>query len=280
MIDGRVLIKAGFLLAAGLATGLGFGSPSGPSNGYVVVAFAITKLRITLHEPIFVDFSIHNGLAEEIRFDLGFNRKSKFQFTIIEPDGSRRRIQRLGEEGLGLIGRISLEAHGNYRQQLLLNEWYEFTSPGTFEIEAALVDSLQTGSGAPIESNAAQRLTLRIDARNPKVLSQVCKQLAKAATESPSASSATEAALALSYVHDPFAVPYLAELLEDGPFVKPYAIQGLGRIADPRAVDILINAVKTQGPDLRSLAYYTLRQVETQVKDPELKSRIADALRP
>ena len=65
------------------------GAAAGRSQGVVTVSFSLAQPAVTLHEPVFVDFAVENGLPEGIRLDLGLDRKGKFAFTVARPDGSR-----------------------------------------------------------------------------------------------------------------------------------------------------------------------------------------------
>ncbi len=63
----------------GMAQGKGSWSPS----------FEISSPIVTLHEPIYVEFSVRNGTNEHREFDLGKNRKTGFD-RVLEITNSRR----------------------------------------------------------------------------------------------------------------------------------------------------------------------------------------------
>ena len=62
------------------------GHPS--RQGEVTILFSILQSTVSLHEPVYVLFSIHNGLNESIRSDLGIAGKQNFEFAIKEPRGA------------------------------------------------------------------------------------------------------------------------------------------------------------------------------------------------
>ena len=64
---------------------------------------------ITLHEPVIVHVSIVNVGDESLLFDLGFNRKKAFQFTVIDPAGHRITLGPVKEEGIDAGGLVRLE---------------------------------------------------------------------------------------------------------------------------------------------------------------------------
>jgi len=246
---------------------------------HAVISFAPSKPLINLHEPVFVALSVKNGLSEEVQIDLGFNRKSKFDIMITDPNASRVKVPRLGEEGFGIDGKILVQPGKTYVQILLLDGWYEFAKSGTYQVEISLVNQLRIQSGAPVNAKTSGKFTLQVGPRDVYKLTKVCEELTRMAVDpAASAEKATEAAAALAYVRDPVAVPFLAELLDDGPFSKPYAIYGLGRIGDIEAVETLIGALKIEDLELRSLIRRALREIETRSNDPMLKKRIVNAI--
>ncbi|MGH9453986.1 MAG: HEAT repeat domain-containing protein, partial [Terriglobia bacterium] len=84
-----------------------------------------------------------------------------------------------------------------------------------------------------------------------KRLEEICRSLATAA-ESPNAEVALRAGKTLSYVSDPVAVPYLAEVLCKSDFAQVLAVQGLARIRTPEALKILRSHLDTKDPALKA----------------------------
>jgi hypothetical protein len=240
-------------------------------TGRVTVSYKITS-PITLHEPVIVAFSIKNGLDEQVKFDLGHNRKSKFLFAITQPNGSVVNPPPLSEEGIGRIGRLSLGPGENYSQELVLNEWYDFNQPGGYQVEIRLADPIQTTGGGKLAAPTKQVLNLSIEPRDPAVLQARCAKLVKTVEES--LEKTTDAALALSYVKDPIAVPYLKRLLKPGRHTEGIAIGGLGRIATDEAIEIIIAAAQDQNQYLAEYAKSMLGQIKDSVQNPFLRERI------
>jgi hypothetical protein len=244
----------------------------------VVISFTAQASGVTLHEPVFWDFSVHNGLSESIDFDLGHNCKSNFEFTITEPDGSVIVTDRLSEEDFGLIGRVSLKPTEQHNQRLLLDEWYHFVKPGNYKIEGRLTDLIRTQSGRSVNPILSEPLSLQVRSRNSDRLREVCQALTRTAVESSAVLEATEAALALSYIRDPIAVPYLETALREGRMARPYAITGLARIANKEAIEILISTMNGQDRESGTLARFALHKTKDEIQDPELSERIRMAL--
>jgi hypothetical protein len=244
----------------------------------VEISFKMLEPTVTLHEPVRVEFSVYNGLPEQIQFDLGFNRKGSFDFFITAPGENKVHLHRLSEEGPGRIGRLSLATGQTYTQVILLNEWYRFVRPGEYEIEARLIRLLQTQTGIAIESNRTNQMHLRILAANPERLKLVCQALAKVAIEAPTFLEASEAALALSFMEDPSVVPCLEDVLHKSRMVKAQAAVGLGRIANREAIEILISSLNSGDPELISVVRAVLKDASRKTENKEIRDKIDIAL--
>lgn len=245
----------------------------------ISISYTLSESSVTLNEPVFVDFSVHNNFLESIRLDLGNNRKGNFEFTITEPDGSIVSGHRPKEEDFGRLGEVSLEPNQKYSQRLLVNEWYQFIEPGNYIIEIKLTKPVITMSRALVEPKSSGSLILHILPRVQKRLNQVCQNFLHTAIESPDIEGAVEAALALSYVNDPIAVPYLARGIEERKLIWQYAIPGLARIANGEAIEILISIMKSQDPESgASLARFHLQDIRERINNLEQKEKINRAL--
>jgi hypothetical protein len=244
----------------------------------VTVSFVAKNPQSTLHEPVLVLLTIQNGSGQAIEIDLGLNRKANLEFTVTEPDGSVIRVPRLSSEGFGRIGRVKVEPGKSYEQELLLNEWYQFSRPGNYKVKGALVSPVKiAGAIATVPEAKAVELTVRPG--NPEVLSQTCQRLLGTALSEASLQVALEAAGSLSYVVDPICVSHLRQLLEKGnPQVRQYGAHGLGRIANREAIDILASNLDTPDADLSAVVRGILSRLRNTVTDPALKQVIERAL--
>src|ERR1700737_5230481 len=65
---------------------------------------------------------------------------------------------------------------------------------------------------------------------------------------------ALHAALALSYVNDSIAVPYLISVLSSRRHLEPFIIQGLGRIGGPSSISALIEIYRSNDIEMKGLA--------------------------
>jgi len=264
----RVLVAA-LVLPAGAASE---GTAMPQRTTQVTVSYE-SRSPVTLHEPVFIDFSVQNRLSEEIRLDLGDDYKTNFVFRIIGPDGAAKRVRAKVHGGLSLIGRTSVPPMGRYSQEFLLSELYYFDKPGSYRIEAALDSPVRKRNGASIR--VATRRAIKIDMlpRNPSVLARKCEDLAITVERRTSFSEARDAALTLSYVIDPVSVPYLERILvleEWGDF----GLAGLARVADPASIKILRSAAESGSQPRRSLATGMLETIQKGERDPLKRGKI------
>lgn len=240
----------------------------------VTISFSLESARLTLHEPVLLYFTVTNGLSYPIKFDLGQDRKERFLLTVTQPDGATIKLPQLRRDGISLIGTVSLEAGNSYTQRLLLNEWFEFSVAGKYEIAAELENPILAYNGTKLKAAYQSLINFEIVPRSAERLTQVCMSLVKRITNSISYEAAAEAALALSYIKDPIAVPYLREAVTAGRMVEPIAITGLERIGDAEAAGVLISILENGGQETAALARFALSRIEQKTSDSMLKTRI------
>jgi hypothetical protein len=225
----------------------------------VEVSFALQSSSVTLHEPVVVNLSIHNGLAEEASIDFGYDREGNFDFSIVQPDGSTIRLPRLPRRnGMSRLAQLQLRSGETYGQKLLLNKWYAFSEPGDYRILLTLATAVSENSGVPAKAEFSQQLTLVVGERDEKRLEELCEGLARAAMMT-NAETALDAAKSLSYVEDVVAIPYLARLTREGASVvvtKDIALRGLGRVASVLGVETVVSRLSPEDrklePEIRA----------------------------
>lgn len=219
----------------------------------VSAAFTLRSSTVSLHEPVAINFSLSNHLGEEATLDLGYDREGNFHFAIVQPNGtSISPPPPPRHEGISLHNELTLLPGDTYTQQLILTRWFPFNRAGNYRIGVTLTAVSSKKSGAPAKLAFSKDLILKVGERDVKRLKGVCANLAKNAMSS-NAKTALDAARLLSYVQDIIAVPYLARLTRQGPFVvvtRTIAFYGLTRIAQ---ADGLENVISRLGPDDRDL---------------------------
>lgn len=242
------------------------------------VSFSLENAQISLNEPIFLNFVLQNNSEQTVNLDLGQDRKEAFKFMVIFPDGKELQLDQLIHNGISIGGNISVKPNQTYAQRLLLNEWIEFDSPGKYILKGHLANpSTAEISDVPIDSNFT--VDINISPRNPKKLEEVSDALAQSILETDNYEKKANAALALSYVNDAVAVPYLGKVLSLDKMVKPIIMKGLSRIGNKESVQILIGFIK-ENPNSENalLAKSALQRIENQSSDTNIKRLISEAL--
>jgi hypothetical protein len=252
--------------------------------------------QFVLHEPVYATLTIHNSLNEEIRFDLGQNSKSSLGLSIVLPTGVEIAAPAPPQTGPGggifTVSRPILAPGEKYEQQLLLNEWHEFAAPGQYRLKlwstARYVrhekgmESRATEGGDPFFT--AEEIGIEILPEDAGRLQSVCTDLMIRAISSPSVQMRVDAAVALSYVNDSVAIPFLRQILLEpagaADSVRRYAVDGLARIRNVDAIEILLAALPTADSELKVDIGRQLRRVESLVEDQALKTRIRAVLLP
>jgi hypothetical protein len=264
---------------------LSFEVAARPVQDLVLVRIEVEHGSPVLHEPVFATFVVQNTQPERLEFDLGANSKTTFAFSITAPDGRTVKIPPFKTpDGVSAIGRKALENGLTYTQKILLNEWYDFTSVGRYSIELQTSAVFRTSRGRSVETAPIQPIFLEVQPRDEDHLQSLCKDLATVAlTTSMSTPERETAAITLSYVKDPVAIPFLRQLLERDPYViatDRYAVEGLTRIGTGEAIGVLIESVGAlQYRSSQREIVAGLARVRAQTTDGELRNRIDAVLR-
>lgn len=251
----------------------------GQSSGKKIISYSLLSSKITLHEPVLIEFTLNNVFAESIKVDLGADRKEAFRFTVTQPDGVSRNLLLPIKEGIALVGSVTLQSGQSYRQRLLINERTDFPLPGKYSVAVQLVNPVQTKKGLTIAKDPGFRATLEVALKDSEKLRSVCEAFFSQMATSKSYEQAAEAILAISYIRDPVAVPYLEKSLASGKLVEPIAIKGLEQIGNMAAVQALISALNMRNRDIATLAQAALSRLEAESADSALKDQIKRALK-
>jgi len=243
------------LLTAGIAL---------PQGG-VQIVFELPETSVTANEPVYVRLSIQNELGEKVGFVAGRYSDSYFDLSVTEPGGRTLQADTMLHGGLRHVGRVSAPAGGSYAQKLLVSRRYQFTKPGDYKLKFRPSGPVRTASGETIPFSP-QELTLSVGPRDPVRLGEICRSLAKAAAGYGDYGALREAADTLSFVQDPAAIPYLAQVLGYHNYVSEIAVDGLVRIGSPEALEVLRSNSSTANPDLKMKIEGGIRDIETGVR--------------
>ncbi|HEX4022750.1 MAG TPA: HEAT repeat domain-containing protein [Acidobacteriaceae bacterium] len=239
----------------------------------VLVSYSLPKDHLTLHEPVVLVFTAANKTRYPIQLDLGQDRQGQFSFAVVDPNGTRHQLPLYLREGLSDPGIFSVEPGHTYSQKLVLNQWYSFSVPGRYELEGHLARPIVIGGGIGQQTDRGFRFTLDIGPRDEAALTETCESLVKE-IEGPDGQDAADAALALSYVDDPLAEPYLRSVLFKRSELEPVLLKGLGRIGDGRSVSSLAEAAASDDDEVKEWAIMALYDIGQRTNDPQVREEI------
>jgi hypothetical protein len=259
-------------------SGHGTQTSSAQARGGVRIGVAVDKPSFVLHAPVFAILTIQNDLGEPITFDLGRDSKSSLNLSIAPPNGKTVVVSYPTEDGISLFAQNTLAAGQTYTQRLLLNEWYGFSAPGPYSVEVASTAQFKTSGGRGVQLSPGNKIMVQIGPKDDESLRSVCADLALRATAAGPVQNRVDAAVALSFVRDPVAIPFLRQVVERGVSAQQYGIEGLSRIGSTDAVEALIANATSRDPEVKRLVTRELRRIENTTADPALKARIRSAL--
>jgi len=231
------------------------------------VDFVLKNAKPVLHEPLWADLSVANNGTSDVTIDFGANYIDDIHGSITTPAGTKVEIRSPYQGGFAAIGKAKIAARQSWARTYLLNDWYDFSTPGRYEI-ALHVDALPD----------PKPLVIEIGPRDETKLKTVYAELLASAS-SRNAQVRLDSARALSLANDPAAVPSLVKLLasSDGSaFAR--AAEGLARIADKASIEALLAAATDKDPFRRQTAAYHLQQARPRIDDRALLKRVDAAI--
>lgn len=257
-------------------------------NSGVTVAYSVEPSVITMHEPVIVRFDVFNGSTQPVTLRLGTDRKENFSLVIRGPDGSEHKRPPLPRrEGAFRPGNVNLDPGERLRHQLLLDEWASFTTLGEYELDVRLLTPIEMKSGVKIIAEP-YHTRLKVVPRDESHLKAACERLVQQIESTNDVGKMQDAASALAHVDDPIVVPYLERALRSGKFVEDRAIEGLARVGNEDAAQILIAVVRESPawpPSVQTavgtranLARQALQKIATTTSNERLRQEIQRAI--
>jgi len=251
------------------------------SQGHVEIDYAVQQ-DFSLHEPIVVSFSVHNGLSRPIKLTLGAQGKQFFKLSLTTPDGRVFESDRRAGSTVSVVtfdgeGEKVLAPGENYHQPLLINQWFAFDAPGQYLLTSQLSTSIEVSGDGTLPPQT-QSTRFRVSPRDPARLEKVCSELIKHVENATNVEAEREPALALSYINDPIAVPYLAQMLSHHRLNYRLAIAGLERIGNDAAIEVLLTTMNDTYGDMGDLSRQALTRVQDRIPNANLKETVRRAL--
>ena len=257
-------------LAVVMVVWLGRGTAQ--QSGIITTMVSLVNEGPTVNEPIFLKFTIRNGLSEPVRLE------RELSLRVLRPDGRSEEGPKRGPSEVYSKTIVSLAPGGSSDLELLGSAWSDFDIPGSYIVEIETRAKPNTEAGAELDAPFVAKVAFDVGPRDPRRLERICTQLEQRALASEGPESAS-AVGSLAHIKDDAAVPHLVKLLRKRDKLAATVAPGLGRIGTPDAVDALISFANDESEDRRESARVALETVAANTDDPAIKWKIADALR-
>jgi len=243
----------------------------------VELTYSLESKAVSAREPVNLKITIKNGGGQPIAADFGLQGAQNFTFTVVSPDGGTKTIVPPLHEGLALRGDFEVLPGKSVARQILLTDWFDFTTEGQYRIDVRLTSPITNPQGLVVTTDPGAELSLDVLQRDDGRLQEACKRLLVEVASSGSYAKAESAARKLAAINDPIAVPYLLEATSLW-HLEPITIRALGQIGDATAVDALIGLLPSGNSDAAALARSTLMQLRRRITDPSLQDKVRRAL--
>lgn len=250
----------------------------GSAVAQVVAGYRLENTRVSAQEPIILSFFVSNNSAAVVKVDLGLNGTQGFLLSVTSPDGKRVTVRPTSASELDFLGMTSIEPGRRFTERLVLNKWFDFSQLGRYELRAMLTNPIRTEEGRDLLRTDEFAERVEVGPSNPQELSLVCERLTREASGTDSYESAVEAATALSVIHDPMVVPYLARLLDVDAPIQTTIVPALEHISNLEAATALAVALKSKSGLTVSLAQAALTRIATTSADPIVRTKAKEFL--
>lgn len=103
----------------------------------VAISYKLMQDSVTVEEPVILDFSIENGLTEDVipPQRVNYSGYGGFRGSVIRPDGRKVEFPKPSADEVVLGRPRSIAAHQSLTTQLLLNKWVDFNMAGRYIVQ-------------------------------------------------------------------------------------------------------------------------------------------------
>lgn len=249
----------------------------GSESASIAVEIHPERSTVVLHQALDLTLAIHNYSSQLVVVDLGDNRKANIVLGVLFPDGTHKTFRIEQHEGLARIGQIKLQPGGTYSQPLLMNDWIELVTPGTYQITAHVRGPITLEDGTVIEVRSPT-VVANVKDSDSEALTIFCDGALQRLLSSQTYADAEHAAEVLSYTRDPIAVPYLGRAFETPFPVQALLVTGLERIGTDSAIRVLLEAAHRSPEAVPEEIRRALAKLAKRTSDSNLQTEIAHAL--
>jgi hypothetical protein len=220
---------------------------------------------VSLHEPVVLMTTVANETAAAATVLMGRNFVGAMHLAVLSPDRRETTAEPgevIGIGGLFFQGELALAPAEAKAFRVVLNKWFEFEQIGTYELTVRSDARAVSGQGlaVPVEG-ASTRIRFTVIARDSERLASRAASLLKIITDSTNWNEVKEAAAELASIRDAVAVQPLGEALAAQRGVDGISIDGLARIANDEAIQILRHATQSSDAGTASAAKTALRRL-------------------
>jgi hypothetical protein len=242
------------------------------------VRWVQTERLLTLGEPVTLRLLVDNSGDGDVLLRLGSDFTEGLSVSVVTSNGSGKPRPTPKATGFHQTGNVRVPAKTHYSREFIIDEWYDFEAPGTYEVRVNLRSPIALADGS-VQIAPPGVLIFDVAAPNNEALRGRCESLSARVVNAIDVEDAMVAAKALGVVRDPTVVPYLVRALNTG-YLAPQSnvLRALGRFPTiPQAVDALIGVALGSTLDA-SWAKYTLLTAASQSEDRDMRNRIYAAL--
>lgn len=252
-------IQAGLALAAVI-----FSASIAHAQGTIVVGFAVPPdTEFQVGAPIYFDTAIQNSSTDTVRASMGHHGKWNYEFALVNPDGTTTAIPPYRKYGPGPKGLVTIGPNSTRLRRVVLDDWTTLPKPGEYTLKVRLTVLLSTSTNVSWQKEFFNDLRIVVGPRDPEKLRAMCERLTETALTASDADVAADAAMTLSYVQDPVAVPFQAKILaQASPAARASAVDGLVKIGNREAQEALKAGLATADADLKTKIEAALTQIK------------------
>jgi hypothetical protein len=254
-----------------------------PGLDHLRVEYHFEETVISLHEPVVLIFSAHNGLPEPVTLNLGSGQTQFFQFSLRDPDGRPSENVRNPGENVSIVtfgsGKATIAPGADYRQRILVNQWFKFGTVGTYILTSRLTTPAETSNGSSVALPEGTAW-LEVKPRDAVELKKTCAVITNQVLDTLSVEEWQFPVRMLASIDDPVAVPYLGQVLATNKGTENIVIPALERIGDDQSVEVLLSALTNKSGEVSELARQSLMRMQVRITDSKLKEAVKQALAP
>jgi hypothetical protein len=232
------------------------------------IAFQIGT-PLTLYEPALGQLVFRNQTDDILLTDLGANELGALHFELRRPNGLTQKAEpgALPASG-GIIfpGRVEVAPNETFLKSVLLNQWFDFSDVGRYQLRVRFSGEVKRPSGTFVEVDRDVTIDIDVRGADERRLRDACEALLGRIKNSKKSEEGLTAARALASIKRPLAVRYLHEAIRADRLVDSIAITGLESIGNDAAVRALEEELGNRHAETAAAANAALNRLQRQIR--------------